>query len=590
MKIYALTGCIDGQIYYVDLLAISPSISGEIYSFQDSSLTIYCGSLISTYSIPISTTDYSVIQLETDCFNCYLNNGYTTFGFQGCVGGGYINITDFQAIGFLPTLYLTYNFSLDTFGNGCFTFAALGNGAPDDTLIPQTSNPSYIDCNECANRSRVVAVTGCDGLKYSALVPSGTVINDLITFTPIAEYFAGYFCGIVGGDSGDIPDITFISNYGQVGCETCLSDGQNANRGYVRRKLTSCLTGSQIIVEVSSLYTIGQSTYIVIADFGIESCFQIGEETTDPVDFNVQIGYNPQESCQDCINCNGAYFEFRDCLNNDFYYGFTRQYINVGDYYNDPTYGCGEIFGYQVEPLPTDLTEIIRVPTFSSCTDCQNYTPILWNVQGCDPLPTSFVVDMSQFTPAIGQVYRYDVINRVVRTCFTLLSEYTDPYSTLTQLNYLTATSTEFTDCQTCYDSTNFSVVIAECGTDNYQLVTIPGTSFTQIANFLITNMLTTFVMKDFVGRCYTPISTCYYGGTDLPIFTPYSLHDTCESCNIPFSAGTSTGFCFICCPNTTGETITNVFGPNPTWTNAQGYAIQLLDAVQLGGTNGLNN
>jgi len=98
-------------------------------------------------------------------------------------------------------------------------------------------------------------------------------------------------------------------------------------------------------------------------------------------------------------------------------------------------------------------------------------------------------------------------------------------------------------------------------------------------------------IIKDGIGRCFSLVGNiCVAESEIFPSFTPYSLHTDCETCNVPFSAGTPTGICVICCPCTTGETINTVYGPNPTWTNAYGKAIVLLDAIVLGGPNGLNN
>jgi hypothetical protein len=58
----------------------------------------------------------------------------------------------------------------------------------------------------------------------------------------------------------------------------------------------------------------------------------------------------------------------------------------------------------------------------------------------------------------------------------------------------------------------------------------------------------------------------------------------------VTYSSGTESTICNICCPCTTGETITSVVPPHPTWTNTQGDAIVQLNAITLGGPNGLNN
>ena len=55
---------------------------------------------------------------------------------------------------------------------------------------------------------------------------------------------------------------------------------------------------------------------------------------------------------------------------------------------------------------------------------------------------------------------------------------------------------------------------------------------------------------------------------------------------NEPLSAGTEYNLCVIDC---SGNTV-SITPPHPTWTNEQGKAVVLLDAIVLGGMNGLNS
>jgi hypothetical protein len=66
--------------------------------------------------------------------------------------------------------------------------------------------------------------------------------------------------------------------------------------------------------------------------------------------------------------------------------------------------------------------------------------------------------------------------------------------------------------------------------------------------------------------------------------------YTTCDECLNGFSTGTESTICVICCPCTTGETVTSVVPPHPIWTNGQGQAITQLNAITLGGPNGLNS
>mgnify|MGYP000423423891 CR=1 FL=1 len=61
---------------------------------------------------------------------------------------------------------------------------------------------------------------------------------------------------------------------------------------------------------------------------------------------------------------------------------------------------------------------------------------------------------------------------------------------------------------------------------------------------------------------------------------------DDCSECNAPISAGTEYNVCVIDC---SGNTV-SITPPHPTWTNEQGHAVVLLDAIALGGINGLNS
>jgi hypothetical protein len=65
----------------------------------------------------------------------------------------------------------------------------------------------------------------------------------------------------------------------------------------------------------------------------------------------------------------------------------------------------------------------------------------------------------------------------------------------------------------------------------------------------------------------------------------PFSVCEDCEN-PPPISAGTEYNVCVIDC---SGNTV-SITPPHPTWTNEQGHAVVLLDAIELGGMNGLNS
>jgi len=79
-----------------------------------------------------------------------------------------------------------------------------------------------------------------------------------------------------------------------------------------------------------------------------------------------------------------------------------------------------------------------------------------------------------------------------------------------------------------------------------------------------------------------TPSSTTYSAMT---------LYDNCHECiiDIPRSANTEENICLeICDPS--GNTVTSVPSPHPVWTDNYGTEVTQLNAITLGGQNGLNN
>jgi hypothetical protein len=67
---------------------------------------------------------------------------------------------------------------------------------------------------------------------------------------------------------------------------------------------------------------------------------------------------------------------------------------------------------------------------------------------------------------------------------------------------------------------------------------------------------------------------------------TPILFFDNVEDALAPLSAGTEYNVCVLDC---SGNTI-SISPPHPTYTNEFGKAVVQLNAVALGGINGLNN
>ena len=86
---------------------------------------------------------------------------------------------------------------------------------------------------------------------------------------------------------------------------------------------------------------------------------------------------------------------------------------------------------------------------------------------------------------------------------------------------------------------------------------------------------------------------TVVQASAGLPNFTATTEYDGCGSCLeatlVSVSAGTPYEECLVCY-TASGYTVTSVAVPHPVWTGLYGQSITQLNAVQLGGMNGLNS
>jgi hypothetical protein len=100
-----------------------------------------------------------------------------------------------------------------------------------------------------------------------------------------------------------------------------------------------------------------------------------------------------------------------------------------------------------------------------------------------------------------------------------------------------------------------------------------------------VAGLLTGKTYQDFNLNC---ISLTYSASTTGETNTTflYGPFDDCTECNAPLSAGTEYNICVLDC---SGNTI-SITPPHPTYTNEFGKAVIQLDAIELGGLNGLNN
>jgi len=201
-------------------------------------------------------------------------------------------------------------------------------------------------------------------------------------------------------------------------------------------------------------------------------------------------------------------------------------------------------------------------------------------IRSCDEI-YEYVVDDSLEPGLTANTYSIVFTGASPQSCFTVISGTTDPVTE--GINSLTGHS----NCLDCLQSINGAFLVVSC---NYPLLGGPvnATQFTQWPIGQVYQICTDrdefnlFTNEDCL--CFevtesTPIPYTY----DFGISGPYS---DCSECIAPLSAGTEYNVCVIDC---SGNTV-SITPPHPTWTNEQGKAVVLLDAIVLGGMNGLNS
>ena len=162
-----------------------------------------------------------------------------------------------------------------------------------------------------------------------------------------------------------------------------------------------------------------------------------------------------------------------------------------------------------------------------------------------------------------------------------------------------TATTNTFSSCYDCL-ANNYTIVDADfCDGSGSLKIDISEFGFIPVGEQVFYLQLTTG--RDTIFACISvgsiaQVSEDNYNSLlsdlytiDQIIHSNFSLENGCNECLYGFSAGTESTVC-VSCFDGSGYTVSVVTAPHPTWTNGQGQAVVQLDAITLGGPNGLNN
>lgn len=552
-------------------------------------------------SSPISAlTEYST------CYDCWANN-YGVYFFSDCSGNlGIPLVIDVSAV--TPSFFSTFS------GGSCYIECEVSNIPVVGCFVSEKDGPrllskqeyndiqaqlnfvgaeivnnvlgitAYTGCEECLLNSPIIyEVENCATKDIHYVQVPNTINEGIISYTDGTEEFCGR---ILGTTTFPILSYTFVSFYGKVECEVCLSE---RNKKYI---IANCVdSGIQEVVWGSQLFQNGSVSNLQKGG----GCYEVLGETTDPVTISLFLDFEPQPTCTSCLECNGVYYEYAYC--------------------NEPTVKVGEILSYQIIPVggvflhPNEGQYVVRlnaIPepttpynTFYSLVigaNCFAAFPILdvWEARVCDSEIIIYVTiesgianpnDITQVYWGENQLFCVELLNLVGGGNI-----------------FFNSTGTIFTDCDNCKNNTTIGLRTINCYTQEVEVVDLSYSAWTQVTYFGGLNQNDGFNYNCFLdtdGICRTVPEFC----PTTPTGNLKTLNEQYFNCPIcvainpepqptpsQISAGTEYTACQVCCPCSSNQSVKTVSVPHPTWTNAQGKSVVLLDAVQLGGMNGLNS
>lgn len=175
-----------------------------------------------------------------------------------------------------------------------------------------------------------------------------------------------------------------------------------------------------------------------------------------------------------------------------------------------------------------------------------------------------------------------------IRTCVTI--DGSDDPSGLTA-------NTIYNSCYECLVN-NYTIVSLE-SCDSATIFDVDLSNFSEVPIADQSYFIRAIGRYDTYTGCFKIRNITQYNLTDytasLPnLFTLQFLSTAsfpdCDTCLTGFTSGQEYTMCEICCDCTTGETVTEVVVPHPSYTNISSQTIIQFDAITLGGFNGLNN
>jgi hypothetical protein len=598
MAIINATDCFyTGNTYGLNFNSNSVNI-GDIWYTESNSFFkrefTGCAEITSLIDEPSSN---SLLQTEyATCYDCY-NNNYGVFSFFSCDGKSSIY---FDISAFTPTFFSNFvnkgTYFIDSILDGtpiigCFEgqIGLLTQEEYDrlqtDNLISNTvlSVSAFTSCEDCVSNSPLIyTVLRCtEPATFDTVQLPSNLTNRLISYTNGTDEF----CGTIQGTSSSlIPTHTFVSLFPEkTACDVCLDV---KNEKFI---IENCVNSDiQEVVWGSQLFQNGSVSNLQLGG----GCYEVLSATTSAVTQTLFLDFEPQPDCQACVECHGVFYEYALCSDPLVKVGeiLSYEYISGNTAFYHPTY---DAFAVTLNTITANTTTYEIFYSLLTKTDCLTSDPTysVWEAEICG-LGKTIYITTTDGTFTTGDTVQ-TLWGETNFLCATLIQNVTSVVSSETYFH----SETKFNTCEDCYNTT-IGIRTLDCFTLESEVIDLTYTAWTETTNYGGLNGSYSDCFLDSDGLCRTIVDVCPL----TPINNLKSVTQQYLNCNIctifhprpapptpPFPDPISAGTEYLVCVECSGSTFT-ITPPHPVWRGAYGNAITLLDAIVLGGPNGLNS
>lgn len=271
----------------------------------------------------------------------------------------------------------------------------------------------------------------------------------------------------------------------------------------------------------------------------------------------------------------------------------SNEYLELGNtFFNYQLSACCEITNITsiTNNLPLNLTEYPSMVHYQDCVSCTGQTHELFYCTECiSGFDGILVAPSGVYSPG-------DFVRSQFGNSDWLCFEIIDFYGGESTISF-ESDGVIYSSCEECESGATIGLTLINTNTLTPIQANVTLQTYVEITGFPFG--LPSGCLSDDNGVCYQIVNTCPIDNV-YPLFEPTNFYYNLLLCRLsnpptpgrpaPVSAGTEYFSCQICCPCDSGGTVTSVAVPHPVWTGLYGNAVTLLDAVQLGGMNGLNN